>query len=169
MGRRRKSDSNEFFNGLLEILLAVPWFVGPLIALLVFLAFRFLIPALIPSVTGTDVSAQMDRGTHPIYRGVSVFIAPWAAGVVVFVWLVAEGKKIGQRRIANRQSELISAAPQNETSVAPRAGAQGPPTCPQCGSPMVRRTAKRGPTPGSEFWGCSQFPKNGCRGTREVT
>lgn len=36
------------------------------------------------------------------------------------------------------------------------------PTCPQCGSPMVKRTARKGGNAGSEFWGCSKFPA--CRG-----
>ncbi|WP_043319504.1 nuclease-related domain-containing protein [Microbulbifer sp. HZ11] len=35
--------------------------------------------------------------------------------------------------------------------------------CPKCGSKMVKRTSKRGPNAGSQFWGCSSFPK--CRGT----
>ncbi|NJR80295.1 hypothetical protein HBH26_17070 [Sphingomonas sp. 36D10-4-7] len=38
------------------------------------------------------------------------------------------------------------------------------PTCPQCGSGMVRRTARRGPRSGRQFWGCSRYPA--CRGTR---
>ncbi len=38
------------------------------------------------------------------------------------------------------------------------------PNCPRCGSQMVRRTARRGRNPGSQFWGCSRFPR--CRGTR---
>ena len=36
------------------------------------------------------------------------------------------------------------------------------PDCPKCGRPMVRRTARRGANVGSEFWGCSEFPR--CRG-----
>ena len=35
--------------------------------------------------------------------------------------------------------------------------------CPECGSVMVRRMARRGPHAGEEFWGCSTFPT--CRGT----
>lgn len=31
-------------------------------------------------------------------------------------------------------------------------------TCPKCGSPLVRRIAKRGPQAGMEFLGCSGFP-----------
>ena len=38
--------------------------------------------------------------------------------------------------------------------------------CPSCGSEMRLRTARRGPSPGSRFWGCSRFPK--CRGTRQA-
>lgn len=38
------------------------------------------------------------------------------------------------------------------------------PSCPKCGSPMVRRTAKRGGNAGESFWGCPQYPA--CRGMR---
>jgi restriction system protein len=40
------------------------------------------------------------------------------------------------------------------------------PSCPQCAKPMVQRTAKRGGTAGSLFWGCSAYPA--CRGTRQI-
>lgn len=42
-----------------------------------------------------------------------------------------------------------------------------PTTCPKCGSAMTLRVAKKGPQPGSEFWGCTQYPA--CRGTRPCT
>lgn len=38
------------------------------------------------------------------------------------------------------------------------------PTCPKCGSNMVRRTANSGNNAGGQFWGCSQYPN--CRGIR---
>jgi restriction system protein len=38
------------------------------------------------------------------------------------------------------------------------------PDCPTCGAPMVLRTARRGKTPGAQFWGCTSYPD--CRGTR---
>lgn len=44
--------------------------------------------------------------------------------------------------------------------------AEGPITCPRCGSAMVKRVAKQGAGTGSTFWGCSRFP--GCRGTRQA-
>lgn len=38
--------------------------------------------------------------------------------------------------------------------------------CPRCGADMLPRTAQRGPTAGSTFWGCSRFPS--CRGVRSA-
>ncbi len=40
------------------------------------------------------------------------------------------------------------------------------PVCPICKSVMIKRTAKRGATFGSQFWGCSKYPN--CRGTLPV-
>jgi restriction system protein len=39
--------------------------------------------------------------------------------------------------------------------------------CPKCGSAMVLRTAKRGAKIGSQFWGCSEYPR--CRQTFDVS
>ena len=38
------------------------------------------------------------------------------------------------------------------------------PSCPTCGSPMMRRTARSGPNAGNPFWGCSLWASNGCEG-----
>src|SRR3989475_11359742 len=38
------------------------------------------------------------------------------------------------------------------------------PNCPLCGKPMALRTARKGPSAGSQFWGCTGYP--GCKGTR---
>lgn len=40
------------------------------------------------------------------------------------------------------------------------------PSCPQCGQPMVLRTARRGKNAGNEFWGCPTYPT--CNGTRSI-
>lgn len=45
-----------------------------------------------------------------------------------------------------------------------------PPTsqlCPECGAPMAVRTARRGASAGSRFWGCSTYPA--CRATRPLS
>ena len=43
---------------------------------------------------------------------------------------------------------------------------QSIPLCPNCGSSMVKRTAKKGVNVGNQFWGCSTFPK--CKGTQNL-
>lgn len=40
------------------------------------------------------------------------------------------------------------------------------PVCPVCGASMIRRTAKKGPHAGKEFYGCSRYPQ--CRGIRSI-
>jgi len=59
---------------------------------------------------------------------------------------------------------LIEAANRaTEIRPVPPATPQVAPACPLCRQPMVRRTARRGPNAGRDFWGCSTFPK--CSGT----
>ena len=44
--------------------------------------------------------------------------------------------------------------------------AESSPSCPQCGRPMVLRTAKAGINEGKQFWGCSAFPE--CKGVVKI-
>lgn len=41
-----------------------------------------------------------------------------------------------------------------------------PPACPKCGALTTLRTAKGGKTPGSQFWGCTDYPV--CKGTLQI-
>lgn len=53
--------------------------------------------------------------------------------------------------------------------VAPHRAGPAPassPLCPACGGRMVKRTARKGRSPGRQFWGCTAYPR--CRGTRAV-
>jgi len=63
---------------------------------------------------------------------------------------------------------VLGAKPQPAPTAAvwatPRATSNGVPNCPRCGSPMRRRTARRGSRTGRQFWGCSRYPS--CTGTR---
>ncbi len=40
------------------------------------------------------------------------------------------------------------------------------PACPQCGKPMVLRTAKTGKNEGKQFWGCTAYPE--CKGVVNI-
>lgn len=274
--RRSRSDAEAAAEGLLEFLIGVPAWVGPLLALGVYLFFGFLLPG----VVGTEPPAG-------IFVAVGQKLSPLLAGFVVLLWIMAELKKLGTRRLLDNQSDIQSlrsmswqelerlvgeafrrrgyrveerggAVPDGgvdlvlhkggektlvqckdwkvwrvgvrpvrelrgvmasegaargivvtcggftraarafgaansvelvngealwrlvesvragksaeparvqEPAVAP-AAQSATPLCPQCNSAMVLRTARRGPNPGSEFYGCSRYPA--CRGTRAV-
>lgn len=65
--------------------------------------------------------------------------------------------------IRQQQQIIAKAAP---ASIGESAVNNVLPACPLCGGAMVLRTAKRGDNAGSQFWGCSAYPK--CRGTRPL-
>jgi restriction system protein len=59
---------------------------------------------------------------------------------------------------AQAGSVLAAAAPANLST----------PDCPVCGAEMVLRQARSGANAGKQFWGCSRYAQNHCRGTREL-
>ena len=76
-----------------------------------------------------------------------------------------EGDRLAKLIAAQYASSPRSAAPQARRS--PETAKREPtevPVCPECGSIMVLRTARKGNNAGNSFWGCPTFPK--CRGTR---
>jgi restriction system protein len=84
----------------------------------------------------------------------------------------ADGRSIKLLDARKLRSMIADTAPSTTTSTSPgpspvavaTSSAESAPACPKCGSPMVRRTAKKGSNAGSQFWGCSSFPN--CTGTR---
>ena len=68
--------------------------------------------------------------------------------------------------IANAIYSCMEPKPQKENSEALKQKQSEPPTCSQCGAPMVLRTAQRGELAGKAFYGCSAYPK--CRNTVQM-
>lgn len=67
------------------------------------------------------------------------------------------------QRSGNMQPQSEPVPPQRPQPAAAPVAATTAPTCPACQSPMVLRTARKGPNAGNQFWGCSGFPT--CRET----
>lgn len=79
---------------------------------------------------------------------------------------LVDGTKLFAMIKQAKQSLTASAQhPASKPQVVQQAAADGP-SCPQCGSGMVKRTARKGGNAGAEFWGCSKFPT--CRGVRQL-
>jgi len=76
------------------------------------------------------------------------------------------------RDLANlRSTAPLTITPKPSSAAAPLSPthatatpSKGLPSCPRCGSPMTRRTARRGRQAGRGFWGCTRYPV--CTGTR---
>jgi len=66
------------------------------------------------------------------------------------------------RELASLFQAAMQSTPVVSQDTAPKeTPARQTPTCPKCGIPMVQRTARRGNTPGQQFWGCPNYPR--CR------
>ena len=98
MTRRRKDEG--FFDDLYEMLLVVPSWVGPPLALLFFLVLRFLIPAIF--------GGSEKPGIGTVIAGVAQAVALPVAGLVLFMWLLAEFQKWRRRRLLDAQTGLNS-------------------------------------------------------------
>lgn len=66
-------------------------------------------------------------------------------------------EQLATKRLRHRKREQADLADQADRTDLK------PPACPKCGALMALRTAKAGKTPGSQFWGCTAYPK--CKGT----
>ena len=64
------------------------------------------------------------------------------------------------------QEATSSVAPPTFAAKTPTSVSRATPECPDCQGPMRLRTARQGATSGTQFWGCSNYPR--CRGTRDV-
>jgi restriction system protein len=95
--RRRKSDADAAADGLIAFMEVVPVWVGPILALVAYLLLRFLVPVLIGGA-----SEPFQR----VYGGLSQQLAPLGAGVVLFLWILAEIKKRGRRRLLDGQGDF---------------------------------------------------------------
>ncbi len=79
---------------------------------------------------------------------------------------LVDGPKLFSMIKQAKQSLTVSAQqPASKPQVVQKAAAVET-LCPQCGSGMVKRTARKGGNVGAEFWGCSKFPT--CRGVRQL-
>ena len=65
-----------------------------------------------------------------------------------------------------RQSLSLPADDDEHSAQAPATGSSVVPECPVCSAQMIKRTAKKGVSAGSQFWGCPKYPA--CRGTRPI-
>ena len=98
MGRRQQ---RTVLDELFDALKHVPVWVGPLLAVVVFVVIRVIAPHLfVKQPSGVDLSKVVEP-LLPVLSWV-------ASGVVVVIWLAAEAHKLGNRRLLDSQSGIES-------------------------------------------------------------
>ena len=164
--RNRQQDS--ILDTIFDLLKMAPVWVGPVLAVLAFGLFRYLLPLLFPVKTG-----EVDPGI--LIRVLLSTVSWFAGGAILFVWVLAEIHKLVHRGSPDMEGSFVPPpapsrpaipASRMTTTTPPSTQAAPSPLCPTCGSPMAMRTARKGTNAGSQFWGCLKYP--GCKGTRPL-
>jgi len=86
-------------SGLFGLLTRVPFWVGPVLALLVFLILRYLVPSVFYR---ENPDSPMQSSMNKTLAGFARAIAPILAGVVLALWLGAEAKKFLDRHLLDK-------------------------------------------------------------------
>ncbi|MBN1461647.1 MAG: topoisomerase DNA-binding C4 zinc finger domain-containing protein [Armatimonadetes bacterium] len=128
-------------ESIFEMLTEVPWWVGVITAGVLYGLLRYLIPGLVDEDSMTGFLVELPR----------IFALP-VAGLALLASAISAAKS-------------LFAVARGGAKHSPASAGSRP--CPRCGSDLVLRRAARGKNAGSDFWGCSDFPK--CRYTEDVT
>lgn len=142
MARKKSS----VLEDLMEISAHLPWQFGVGLAVVAYLIFHYFASKTPLTMNPAELKAMGKTVGDGVVSGVWTTISGVLQFIVPLAFLVGAG---------------VSAIRKKKENVS---GSTDVPSCPKCGSSMVRRTAKSGANAGNSFWGCSQYP--GCRGVR---
>lgn len=108
-------------------------------------------------------NAQLDQFMHAlIWKAVPPIILVGIGAILLrefLRWLEHKATRAGHSWRAKRSARPSAVSARVNASTAA-------PHCPRGHGMMVMRTARRGENAGSNFWGCSEFPR--CRKTQAV-
>ena len=176
MSRRPK---NNFIADLIDLMAMLPWWICLALAAGSYYYLHDL--ASQPVQVATDVANMAQAAILRALVQGGQYIAPvlflTAAGLSYFARahrreLIAntrtrqrletvpeDGDHTSQAHEQRSHSPSLQTSPPSPTHQPSRA-----PSCPECGSPMQQRKARKWPNTGQSFWGCTRYPA--CRGTR---
>lgn len=141
MARKKSS----VLEDLMEISAHLPWQVGVGLAVVAYLIFHYFASKTPLTMNPAELKAMGKTVGDGVVSGIWTTISGVLQYIVPLAFLIGAGVSAFRKK---KETAL-------ETDV---------PSCPKCGSSMVRRKAKSGANAGNTFWGCSQYPA--CRGIR---
>lgn len=101
---RRRSDRAA--DALFRKLVNLPWWIGPACAAVVYVALKFIVPAVVSAASDSNNPAS--RTFNAVLLPIIAGSAPWIALFVLFIWVLAELQKRRSRRGLDRQTGLDS-------------------------------------------------------------
>ena len=157
---RRKSGG--FFDDLLAVSAKLPWPVGVGTAVVSFFAFHALAGMEVGTVVSTqEIGAVAAKKMFQTIGMIGQFVVPITCLVGAAVGYLKQRRRIDAS--VSTTAKVHSAW--SRVSGSPTVNsAEHAASCPVCGSPMVRRQARRRANAGGHFYGCSRYPA--CKGTR---
>lgn len=161
MARRNKSS---VFEDIIQLIAKLPWWAGLLIALVSYLWLHSVASKPIPTSAlgiqhmGDVVASQMWLTFATFLQYIIPICSLIGAGVSAYYKATNKTSDKVMKETPPRKAYQQKNASENLQQT------QSTPECPQCGSAMVKRTARKGSNAGESFWGCTGYPK--CKGTR---
>ena len=131
---------------LMDITAQLPWKAGIVLAVIAYFVLHYFATTAPLTTNPAELKAMGKTLGDGMAQGIWTTVASILQYVVPLAFLVGAG--VSFKRQSNKNTSLHSDTP----------------TCPKCGSAMVKRVAKSGANAGNAFWGCSQYPN--CRGIR---
>ena len=157
---RRKSGG--FFGDLLAVSAKLPWPVGVGAAVVSFFAFHALAGMDVGTVVSTqEIGAVAARKMFQMIGMIGQVVVPVTCLVGAAVGYLKQRQRIESSASADAEADSAGSRVSGSPTVN---SAEHAADCPVCGSPMVRRQARRGANAGGHFYGCSRYPA--CKGIR---
>lgn len=154
MARRRKSTGADVFFDLTSKL---PWWLCLAVAVVAYFALHKYATSPTPPIVPGKVPDLMSEVMLKGFATGGQFILPILFVAAAIVSLVRNKfSKADDETPPHPKAPSRAVHKASTTTVA----------CPECGSAMVHRSAKRGANAGNMFWGCSNYPR--CKGTRAI-
>lgn len=105
MAKRKTSILDDVNN----LFIVMPWWFGPIVVLAVYGLLEYLVPQLIPKMfpaSDNSTAAAMNKTFLQLFKSIAPMLAPWAAGLVLMVWLVSLMQKWKRRQLLNKAGDL---------------------------------------------------------------
>ena len=93
------------FDDLENFFFAVPWWLGPPVAGAVFALFRYGVPLFLATILAGEANPVVAAANNTFVQmigGLSVKGAPFIAGLVLFVWVLSQLRKLARRQLFKR-------------------------------------------------------------------